>query len=133
MSLDYNALEFEWYDKHKWPMLTPRPTLKLGMWEVGYVEKDYTTAAMRGKREMACLLLPGLPSIQGHFATVGSAKEAVEVAVTWWIYHLKDREERAPVKRVSRTRQREEPVRVRRTRSIEEEPVARVRRAPRAL
>lgn len=127
------AMDYEWYEYQHSIMLTSRLTLKVGSWDVGYVEKDWTTHAPRGCTQVAYTLLPGLPQVQGHYGTVREAKEAVETAATWWFYHLENREEpKQEVKRISRTRPQPESVRVRRTRAVQEEPVSRVRRAPRA-
>ncbi len=125
-------MEYVWYDRKAPAMLTAAITLRVGSWDVGYVERDWTTHAPRGQQQVAYITLPGLPQVQGYYGTVKEAKEAVEKAATWWFYHLENREEPKQVKRVSRTRSQPESARVRRTRAVQEGPVSRVRRARRA-
>lgn len=134
VAINYDSLPFEWYWYKTAIMLSPRLTLRLNKWDIGFIGHDYSAYAVRGLKQVAYIMLPGLPQTQGSYGTVDEAKEAVEKAATWWFYHAEYRvEEAQQVKRISRTRSRQEPVRVRRTRAVQEEPVSRVRRSPRAM
>lgn len=114
--------------------IRPKPTLKVGRWEVGYIEYDFTSMAPRGKRHMVICKLPGMQDRQGYYSTEREAKEALEQLVTYWLYFFcygeKAEEPKQPVRRVSRTRSVEQdtPARLRRSRPAPS-PVARVRRS----
>lgn len=123
----------EWYAKSHKYTIRPKMTLKVGKWDVGYIDYDFTSLAPRGKRHMAICTLPGMERMQGYCSTEKEAKEMLEKVVTYWFYYFcyGEQPQVAPVGRVSRTRKVEEdssPSRVRRSRPAPS-PVARHRRS----